>query len=169
MFASDGYVWLARRDFAAATRAFAAHVARDPGDAGGWLGLGQVALAERRWRAAIRAFDRALALDADMVSAWRGRGQASEALGRLDAARRDYAASLRAALAGGRITHEPWISAIDAPRRDEGHGWTHAALAAIDLKQGRRREAVAGFRMAIAAGDRSALTARRLARAERAR
>lgn len=168
LFASDGYVRLRRGELGASARAFAAHLARDPHDAGASLGLGLVALAQRRWRAAVRAFDRTLALDATLVLAYRGRAQAFEALGRLEAAHRDYGASLRAALAGGRMVHEPWISDLDAPRRDDEHARTHAALAAIDWRLGRRRAAAAGFRMAIAAGDARPITARRLARAERA-
>ena len=158
-YRTRGFVDLAQRRFAAASRAFRFAAAIDPDDAYAHLGLGRVAMARSHWRAAEVALGRSLALNPRLIDAYRAQGDVFGRLGRLDEARRAYARSIKLALEGVvPLTHPTLTSPPDATSRsgralhDNGHGRTHAALARLDARQGRFKDAIAGYRMAIAAG-----------------
>jgi tetratricopeptide (TPR) repeat protein len=91
-------VALERVDPAAAARAYAALVRRDPGLGGAWFALGNAQHAAGDLGAAEQAFTRAADLDPGSADAWNNLALTQLALGRLAEAR---AAALRALAVGG--------------------------------------------------------------------
>jgi hypothetical protein len=86
-------------------------------------------------------------------------------LGKTEEAAGAYGRALKLGLEGERSLEE--LAATITPGRavrHGQHGYLHAALARIDARAGRTLAAIAGFRMAIAAGERRPDVLRDLAR-----
>lgn len=151
-YGSRGLVFLEERQLDEAEAAFGQMLELDPEHPHAHWGLARVAMARSQWRAAHDRLVRALARDPTHVAAWRDLGDVLIRLGRDADAGAAYTRSLKLALEG----HEPVLdrayTPTDRSRRDRGHGRTLAALARLDARAGRVREAEAGYRMAVAAG-----------------
>jgi tetratricopeptide (TPR) repeat protein len=130
----------------------------DPDHAHAHWGLARVAMARRQWRIALARLDRAIATEPAHVEAHRDRGDVLARLGRGADAARAYARSLALVLGGHTRILGRLYTPTDASPRDRQHGRLLAALARLDARAGRAREAEAGYRMAAAAGfDRARL------------
>lgn len=164
-FGSRGLAGLNDGRAAEASREFNWLSALDPGNPFVELGLGRIAIRRRRWNAAAKRLNRAISASPKLVDAHRHLGDVFVRLRRPEQAAAAYARSLKLALEGERsleslvTTNTPGRAA-----RQEHHAYLHAALARLDARAGRISAAIAGFRMAIAAGDRRISVSRELAR-----
>ncbi|HYL60668.1 MAG TPA: tetratricopeptide repeat protein, partial [Candidatus Acidoferrales bacterium] len=146
----------------AADDAFRRAMLLDPTDAYPHLGLGWIAARRERWREAETEFRSSLELRPDLIDAHRGLAKALEKQGRSREAIDPYKQVLKLALHG----HQPLDESIATDpsatfRLDYDHGKVHASLARIHQRLGERKQAVAGYRFAIAFGyDRPSIRLR---------
>lgn len=164
-FGSRGFSCLKDGHDGEAAREFERLGALDPGNAFVELGMARIAIGKRRWRAAEAHLKRSLHASPRLVDAHRHLGDVLIRLGRSEDAAPAYARALKLALEGERSLEE-LASTNTASRavRHGHHGYLHAALARIDAKAGRIPAAIAGLRMAMAAGDGRASVSGALAR-----
>ncbi len=153
LYGSAGMIRLWQRRFDEAEREFERVLQLDASDGYAHYGLAELASERGDFAGAVAAADRALKTAPHLLDAHRVRGQALAALGRIEEAIAAYEVSLRLALEG----HKPLEAAIlsdpdRAWRLDPMHGRTHAALAHLYARLGRRREAIAGLRMSLGCG-----------------
>jgi tetratricopeptide (TPR) repeat protein len=152
-FASPGWSLYISRSCAAAERAFSRTLLLDPDDAYAHLGLGWLAGRRKDWTQAGERARSVLRLVPDSIDGHRLLGRTCVAQGRFVDAIDSYERTLKLALAG----HRP-ISGVIAtdPEGDRlfdaDHAVTHARLARLYAATGDVKRAIAGYRIAIAAG-----------------
>lgn len=153
LYGGAGMVRLWERRFKEAEREFRRVLELDPGDGYALYGLAELACERGDFSGAVASADQALAAAPQLIDAHRVRGQALAALRRTQEAISSYETSLRLALEGHKPIEAAILSDPDrACRLDPMHGSTHAALAHLYARLGRRREAIAGLRMSLGCG-----------------
>lgn len=162
---SGGLQYFEDGDFAAAEREHRSVLAVDPDDAYAHYGLGRLAVRKKRWSEAETLLRKALAIKTDLTDAYRALGEVLERQQRIDEAITAYKQSLKLALAG----HKPVTDSIathppSALYHDPEHFAVHARLARLHERKGATAEAIAGYRMSIAAGYDGVLVRCRLLR-----
>jgi tetratricopeptide (TPR) repeat protein len=153
LYGSAGMIRLWEGRFSEAELEFRRALELDPEDGYAHYGLAELACERGDFTGAVANAGRALETSPHFVVAHRVRGEALAALGRIPEAISAYETSLRLALEG----HKPPEAGIlsDPDRRwrlDPMHGRTHAALAHLYARLGRRREAIAGLRISLGCG-----------------
>jgi tetratricopeptide (TPR) repeat protein len=134
----------------------------DPTDPYPHLGLGWIAARRKRWVEAETEFRSSLVLQPDLIDAHRGLAKALERQGRPQEAIEPYEQVLKLALHGHRPLSES-IATHPSTKLllDSDHGKIHASLARIYERDGDRKRATAGYRIAVAGGyDRPAIRLR---------
>jgi Flp pilus assembly protein TadD len=117
------------------------------------LGLGLLALRAGSWRRAKEHFSKTLQFDESSIDAMRGLGAALVGEGDFLGAIRAYERSLKYALLGcsslldGMIASNAWAHPVDV-----AHWKTHVDIATLYARTGDSGNALAGYRMGIAAG-----------------
>jgi tetratricopeptide (TPR) repeat protein len=163
-FGCRGFALIGDGAFVGAAEEFDRLAALDPESAFVPLGLGRIAAHEKRWREAEAHLRRAIQLGPRLIDAYRHLGDVLIHLGRDQDALAAYGRSLKLALEGERSFEALAATETrDRPVRQEHHAYLHAELAAIDARAGRIPAAIAGLRLAIAAGDRRPKVSRALA------
>jgi tetratricopeptide (TPR) repeat protein len=118
------------------------------------LGLGLLSLRAKSWRRAKSHFCRTLLSDELNVDAMRGLGAALVGIGDSRGAIRAYERSLKYALLGCHSLFDGVIASRSRARlTDLGHGQTHIEIAKLYARMGDIGNALAGYRMGIAAGN----------------
>jgi tetratricopeptide (TPR) repeat protein len=149
----------------AAHDAFRRALLLDPADAYPHLGLGWIAARRKRWVEAEMEFRSSLALQPDLIDAHRGLAAVLEREGRPHAAIEPYEQVLKLTLHGHRPLNESIATHPSAKLLlDSDHGKIHASLARIYERNGDRKRATAGYRIAIAGGYDRPMIRWRLAR-----
>jgi tetratricopeptide (TPR) repeat protein len=152
-YSTPGIPLFLARSYAAAERAFSVTLRLDPADASAHLGLGWMAARRKRWPEVEERARTALALQPDSIDAQRLLGKALRKQGRLAEAIGAYEQSLKLALAGHRPIDGVIVTDPDGDRLfDADHARTHALLAWLYERTGDIKRAIAGYRIAIAAG-----------------
>lgn len=153
LYGSAGMIRLWERRFSEAERGFQRALELDPGDGFALYGLAELACERGDFAGAVANAGRALETAPQLVDAHRVRGEALAALGRVEDAISAYESSLRLTLQGHKPLEAAILSDPDlAWRLDPMHGRTHAALAHLYARLGRRCEAIAGLRMSLGCG-----------------
>ena len=151
--ACRGFVALSEGRPIEATAEFNTLITLDPDNAFACLGLARVAVLERNWAEAEETLRSVIVGAPRLLDAHRYLGGVLTRLGRDAEAAATYSRSLRLALEGEVSIEEAVESgSAGSARRDGRHGHVHAALAQIDARAGRTNRAIAGYRMACAAG-----------------
>jgi tetratricopeptide (TPR) repeat protein len=137
----------------------------DPDDPYAHLGMARLAVRQGDWESADLSLKKAAQADPNLVDVQRDRGEVLARRGKVPEAIAAYEASLKLVLAGKPSLDGSIMSCADESRfSDPGHGRVHAELARLYERQGKRREAIDGYRMGIA-GDFDGVAIRlRLAR-----
>jgi tetratricopeptide (TPR) repeat protein len=148
-YRSRGFPLLADRRINEAEAEFRATLALDPDDAYAHLGLARVALARSDRASAEAALRSATAANPALLDAHRDLGRLLDRQGRAADALEAYHRALALSLRGARSFDHPMAG---AERADVRHGLLHAAVARLDARAARLRQAEAGYRMAVASG-----------------
>jgi tetratricopeptide (TPR) repeat protein len=152
-YSSRGFVYLSEGRFDAAASEFNRLLDLDAGNPFTCVGLARLAMHDRQWRVAETHLRRSLAVSPRLIDSHRCLGEVLATLGRDDDAVAAYERSLALALDGEVSLADPVLTApAGSGPRDGGHGRVLAALAQLDARHGRVAQAVAGYRLAIAAG-----------------
>lgn len=151
--ASRGFVCLKEERTEEAHEEFARALALFPHSGLALLGMARLAVLDRDWALGESFLRQAIDAQPRLVDAHRYLGDTLVALSRDAEAGVAYSRCLKLALEG-EVSIEEAIhtAAWSSGPRDSRHGRIHAALAAIDARAGRRQAAIAGYRMAVAAG-----------------
>jgi Flp pilus assembly protein TadD len=125
----------------------------NPRDPYAHLGMARLAARQGDWASAELSLNKAAEADRDLVDVQRDRGEVLARLGKIPEAISAYETSLKLVLAGRTSLDGSVMTCADESRlSDPGHGRIHAELARLYERQGKRREAIDGYRMGIA-GD----------------
>lgn len=156
---------LDRGRFDAAERAFTDQLALDDGDGHARIGLAYVALHRRQWSEAETHARAAIERGVDAPDVHRVLARALQHQGRIGEAVTALQRSLRVTLGG----HTPRCAIASRrlsrlPVWDAEHGRAYAALAALETRLGRLRDAIAALQLAISSGYRRPTVHVRLAR-----
>ena len=150
---STGLAYYANRRWKASRAAHEQTLTLDEDDPYAHLGLGLLALRVGSWRQAQGHFCRTLQFDGSSIDALRGLGVTLARQGDPLGAIRAYEQSLKYALLGHRSLLDGFItSGSRADPADSGHGQTHIDIAKLYARTGDVGNALAGYRMGIAAG-----------------
>ncbi|MCP4304359.1 MAG: hypothetical protein GY788_05675 [bacterium] len=153
-FNSTGIAQFRLRRWKGSQQAHQRALAWDADDPYAHLGLGLLSLRAKAWKAAQGHFEGTLRKNASSIDALRGLAMALERQGDIQGAIYVLERSLQSALLGHEAIMDELISSDhDHGPLDLGHGSTHADLARLYAKLGDVTVAMAGYEMAIAAGD----------------
>ncbi|HYM11970.1 MAG TPA: tetratricopeptide repeat protein, partial [Bryobacterales bacterium] len=137
----------------------------DPDDPYAHYGLGRIAAAKKRWGEAEGCFREALRANANCIDALRWLARALEEQGRGEEAIEAYVCSLRLVLAGHKPLGAPIVTLAGRTHlSDQAHWDVHGRLARLYDRKGLDKEAINGYRMAMAGGCDSLALRARLAR-----
>jgi tetratricopeptide (TPR) repeat protein len=150
---STGFAYYENKRWKASQAAHERTLMLDTDDPYAHLGLGLLSLRARAWSQAQRYFQRTLQIDEHNIDATRGLAatlvRQSDYLGAV----RAYERSLKNALSGHCSLFDGSFARRSlASLTDLGHGQTHIAIAKLYAQMGDIRNAIAGYRMGIAAG-----------------
>lgn len=168
-FASAGFAMYRDGRHREAAAAFQRTLALDPHNAHARLGLAWLDCRRKAWLDAETKARATVALDETLVDGHRTLGLALAKQRRDEEAIVAYERSLRLALAGGE-TFDELVATADGSTRllDADHAAIHATLARLYFRRGLMKEAVAGYRIALAGGLDGVRLRCRLTRAHRA-
>jgi tetratricopeptide (TPR) repeat protein len=153
-YSSFGLVYYLAGHMNKAEESYRLALTLNPADASALMGLGRVEMSRAKWKEAERLFRRSLNLDAVSIDAIRNLAEVLSNTGRRKEAIPLLEQSLALALRGGNPLGGA-ITSIPDPRSiiDIAHWKTHARLARLHEDVGNVARAVAGYSMALKAGQ----------------
>jgi tetratricopeptide (TPR) repeat protein len=161
-FATPGIPLYLGRQYDKAEEAFRLAAGLDPENADPFVGMAWVAARRRRWTEAETCARAALSRDPDSIDAHRALAEALDKRDRIAEAIAAYERSLKLALHGRRPFGAPTVTDPESDGLvDTDHARTHARLARLHERAGDAARALAGYRIAAAAGYETAAMRRR--------